>query len=156
MASTPEELALSLSQATFDAQQRMEAKLRERATNVLSAASIVVPVAAVAVGKGPALVAIPFSGAALAYIWCAVESCAALIPRGFSTGIAGGRFLEQGRTYDAGLHQLEASAAVYLDQLHDNNVPNLENTTQHVTRAIVALMLEISASAVALVATLLT
>ncbi len=45
MAATPEELALALSSATFEAQQRTETKLRERATNVLSAASIVMPAA---------------------------------------------------------------------------------------------------------------
>ena len=154
MASTHEELALLLSQATFEAQQRTETKLRERATNVLSAASIVVPVAAVAVGKGPAIVAIPFGGAALAYVWCAVECCAALFPRGFATGIAGGQFLEEVRTYKADLRQMEASAAVYFDELHDDNVPNLEDASNHVTRAIVGLMVEIGAAAVALVTTL--
>jgi hypothetical protein len=154
MARTPEELALSLSQATFEVQQRTEAQLRERATNVLSAASIVVPVAAVAVGKGAALAAIPFSGAALAYIWCATACCAALFPRGFATGIAGGRFLQEARGYEANLQHMEATAAIYFDQMHDENLPTLEATAIHVRRAIVSLIVEIAATAVALVITL--
>jgi hypothetical protein len=111
-------------------------------------------VAAVAVGKGPAIVAFPFSGAALAYIWCAIECCAALFPRGFSTGIAGGMLLEEIRAHQADLRQMEATAAVYLDEIHDNNVPGLEDAANHLTRAIVSLMVESVAAAVALVTTL--
>jgi hypothetical protein len=156
MAKTPEELALSLSQHTFEAQQQAETQLRERVTNVLSAASIVVPVAAVAVGKGPPSAAIPFSGAALAYLWCALECCAALFPRDFATGITGGRLLQDSRGHEAGVRQMEASAAVYLDQMHDDNVHTLADTAKHVKRAIVGLIAEIAATSVALVVTLLT
>ena len=155
MARTPEELALALSSATFEAQQRTETKLRERATNVLSAASLVVPVAAIALGKGPAVVAIPFGGAALAYIWCATECCRALFPRGFVTGIAGGRFLDEARRYHADARQMEATAAGYLDRMHDDNLPTLEATADQVKGAIVSLIVEIGAAAVALVITLL-
>jgi hypothetical protein len=154
MPASPEELALNLSRATFEAQQRTESKLRERATNVLSAASIVVPIAAVAVGKGQALAAIPFSFAGIAFVWCAVECCRALFPQGFATGIAGGWFLEEARKSKADVRQMEASAATYFDQLHEINLPTLEAAAGQVRRAIVSLIVEIGAAAVALVVTL--
>jgi hypothetical protein len=152
----PEELALELSRATFEAQRQTETKLRERATNVLSAASIVIPIAAIAVGKGKAIVAIPFGVAALAYIWCAVECCRALFPRGFATGIAGGKFLDVARAADDDLREMEATAADYFDDMHAKNQPTLESAAEQVRRAIVGLILEIGATAVALVVTLLS
>jgi hypothetical protein len=154
--SYPEELAFELSRATFEAQRRSEAKLRERATNVLSAASLVVPVASVAIGRGPAIAAVPLSAAAVAYIACALKCCAALFPRGFGSGILGGRFLERARATRADVRQMEASAAEYLDQIHAANQVTLEQTACHVQDAIVRLMAEIAASAAALVVTLLT
>jgi hypothetical protein len=63
MADTPEELAMDLSRASLQAQEQTEDQLRQKATTVLSAASIVVPVAALAVGHGPAGAAIPFGSA---------------------------------------------------------------------------------------------
>jgi hypothetical protein len=155
VATNPEELALDLSRATFDAQQRTETKLRERATNILSAASLVVPVASVAVGKGPAVAAIPFSVAALAYILCARKCCAALFPRDFGTGIFGGAMLETARATTADVRQMEASAAAYLDQTHAENQVTLEETADDVRGAINRLMTEIVAAAAALVVTLL-
>jgi hypothetical protein len=156
MAATPEELALALSIATFEAQRRTETKLRERATNVLSAASIAMPVAAVALGRAPAIAAVPFGGAALAYICCATECCRALFPRGFVTGIAGGRFLEEARKYKADVRQMEATAAGYLDRMHEGNLPTLEATANQVKGAIISLIVEIGSAAIALVVTLLS
>lgn len=155
MATTPEELALELSQSTFEAQQRTETKLRERATNILSAASIVVPIAAVAVGKGTALAAIPFGGAGVAYVWCAIECGRALFPRDFGTGILGGHFLDSARDSGAMLPEMQATAATYLDYSHGQNQTILEGTAGHVQAAIVWLMLEIVAAAIALMVTLL-
>jgi hypothetical protein len=63
MATSPEELALDLSRASLQSQEQSENQLREKATAVLAAASIAVPVAALAVGHGPAVGAIPFGGA---------------------------------------------------------------------------------------------
>lgn len=54
IASSPEELALELSQAVLASQSQTEIQLREKAAAVLGASSIVVPVAALAVGKAPA------------------------------------------------------------------------------------------------------
>src|ERR1700733_1298404 len=54
MVSTPEELAIDLSRASLEAQERTEDQLREKATTVLSAASVVVPIAALGVGRGRA------------------------------------------------------------------------------------------------------
>jgi hypothetical protein len=49
-----------LSGAALESQDGSENQLREKATAVLSAASIVVPVAAVALGSAPAGAVIPF------------------------------------------------------------------------------------------------
>jgi hypothetical protein len=155
MAVTPEALALELSRATFDAQQSTETKLRERATNVLSAASLVVPATSIAVGGAPVVAALPFVIAALAYISCALKCSAALFPRNFGTGILGGAFLETARSTSAGVRQMEASAATYLDQTHAENQVTLERTAKYVREAIVRLMVEITAAATALVVTLL-
>lgn len=154
MASTPEELALELSRDSFSAQRETESKLRERATNVLSAASIVVPISAVALGRGPAVAAIPFGAAAIAYLWCAIECCRALFPRGFQTGLAGGVFLEEARKAGADVRQMEASAAGYIDSMFNANLPALERTADQVRRSIVSLVVEIGVAAAALVVTL--
>ncbi|MFI4991805.1 MAG: hypothetical protein ACHQHO_12945 [Solirubrobacterales bacterium] len=155
MAETPEELALELSRELFASQQHAEAKLRERATTVLSAASVVVPIAAVALHEGPKGSALPFGLAAAAYLWCAIECCRALFPRGFKTGIRGGDFLELARLGDADVRQMQASAAGYLDQFHADNLPTLEATADRVRHAIFGLIVEIAGAAVALVVTLL-
>ena len=81
IAATPEELALELSRASLAAQKQSENQLRAKATAVLGPASIVVPVAALAIGDGPAGAAIPFGCAAVVYV-CLVRECgAALVPR---------------------------------------------------------------------------
>jgi hypothetical protein len=154
MTTTPEELALDLSRSTFEVQQRTETKLRERATNILSAASIVVPIAAVAVGKGTALSGVLFGGAGLAYIGCAVECARALSPRDFVTGILGGKFLDYARGTGAKLPEMQATAASYLDYTHAQNQTVFERTADHVERAIVWLVIEIVAAAISLVVTI--
>jgi hypothetical protein len=152
---TPEELALALSQATFAAQRETEVKLRERATSVLSAASVVVPVAAVALSKGSsAAAAFAFALAGVAYIFCARACCRALFPKGFATGIAGARFLETAAQSEADLRQMQATASAYFDAMHESNLPTLEMAADDVRNAINWLMAEIVLSAVALVVTL--
>lgn len=105
MATTPEELALELSNTSVRAQEQTETQLREKATAVLAAASIVVPVAALAVGHGPAGVAIPFGIAAVAYALCVRECGAALLPRGVHVGLLGGELLETAKANDADLRR---------------------------------------------------
>lgn len=116
MATTPEELALELSNTSVRAQEQTETQLREKATAVLAAASIVVPVAALAVGHGPAGVAIPFGVAAVAYALCVRECGAALLPRGVHVGLLGGEMLETAKASGADLRQMQAAAAGYLDE----------------------------------------
>lgn len=104
MAVTPEELALE-----------SENQLREKATAVLGAASIGVPVAALAIGDGPASAAIPLALGALAYVLRARECGAALIPRNVHAGLLGVELLETAKEADADLRQMQAAAASYLD-----------------------------------------
>jgi hypothetical protein len=94
LAATPEGLALELSRSTLQAQRQTETQLREKATSVLAAASVVVPIAALAAGRGPALVAVPFGAAALAYFFCARACGAALSSRALRTGLLGSEMLE--------------------------------------------------------------
>jgi hypothetical protein len=156
MATTPEELALDLSRASLQSQEQSENQLREKATAVLAAASIVVPVAALAVGHGPAVVAIPFSGAAVAYVLCVRECGAALFPQGVSAGLLGGELLETTRRSGMDLDQMQEAAATYLDDGYRRNDVLLETTTKRVGHAINWLTVEILALAVALVATLVS
>jgi hypothetical protein len=151
---TPEELALELSRATLTAQEQTENQLREKSTTVLSAASIVVPVAAVAVGSGPEVAAIPFCGAAVAYFFCARACGAALFPRDIRAGLLGSEMLEIAKTSDADLRQMQAAAASYLDDGYRHNQAILESSAACVRNAIVLLTVEILALVVALVVTL--
>jgi acetyl-CoA carboxylase alpha subunit len=98
MVSTPEEFAIDLSRASLHAQAQTENQLREKATTVLSAASIVVPIAALAVGHGPAGAAIPFGAAAVAYFLCARACGAALFPQDVRAGLLGSELLALGVT----------------------------------------------------------
>jgi hypothetical protein len=83
MVSTPEEFAIDLSRASLHAQAQTENQLREKATTVLSAASIVVPIAALAVGHGPA----------------GARACgAALFPQDVRAGLLGSELLALGVT----------------------------------------------------------
>jgi hypothetical protein len=156
MATTPEELALDLSSASVRAQEQSETQLREKATAVLAAASIVVPVAALAVGHGPAGVAIPFGGAAVAYALCVRECGAALLPRGVHVGLLGGELLETAKASGADLRQMQAAAASYLDDGYKHNQAILESAAKRVGRAIVLLTIEILALTAALLVTLIS
>lgn len=154
MSTTPEELALDLSSASVRAQEQSETHFREKATAVLASASIVVPVAAVAVGHGPTAVAVPFGAAALAYGLCVRECGAALLPRGVHVGLLGGELLETAKASDADLRQMQAAAATYLDEGYKHNQAILERAARRVGRAIVLLTVEILALAVALLVTI--
>jgi hypothetical protein len=156
MANTPEELALDLSRASIQAQEQSENQLREKATAVLAAASIVVPVAALAVGHGPPGVAIPFGAAAVAYALCVRECGGALQPRGVHVGLLGGELLETAKMSGADLRQMQATAASYLDDGYKHNQGILETAASRISRAIVLLTIEILALVVALVVTLLS
>jgi hypothetical protein len=156
MATTPEELALDLSHASVRAQEQGENQLREKATAVLSAASIVVPVAAVAVGNGPAVVAIPFGAATLAYVLCVRDCGSALFPRGVHVGLLGGELLETAKTSGADLRQMQAAAASYLDDGYRYNQAILEAAVQRLGRAIYLLTAEILLLVIALVVTLVS
>jgi hypothetical protein len=156
MATTPEELALDLSSTSVRAQEQTETQLREKATAVLAAASIVVPVAALAVGHGPAGVAIPFGVAAVAYALCVRECGAALVPRNVHVGLLGGELLETAKASGADLRQMQAAAAGYLDEGYKHNQGILREAAKRITRAIVCLTVEILALAAALLVTLVS
>jgi hypothetical protein len=156
MATTPEELALDLSRSSVRAQEQSENQLREKATAVLAAASIVVPVAALSVGHGPSGVAIPFGGAAIAYALCVRECGVALLPRGVHVGLLGGELLETAKTSGADLRQMQAAAASYLDDGYRHNQTILENAATRVGHAIILLTVEILALVVALVVTIVS
>jgi hypothetical protein len=156
MATTPEELALDLSRASLQSQEQSENQLREKATAVLAAASIVVPVAALAVGHGPAVVAIPFSGAAVAYVLCVRECGAALFPQGVSAGLLGGELLETTKRNSMDLEQMQEAAATYLDDGYRRNDALLETATERVGHAISLLTIEVLALVVSLVVTLVS
>lgn len=156
MASTPEELALDLSRASIAAQEQSETQLREKATAILGAASIVVPVAALAIGDGPAGAAIPLGAAAVAYVLLVRECGTALVPRDVHAGLLGGELLETAKASDADLRQMQAAAAGYLDAGYRHNQPILENAALRVGRAITLLTIEILSVVVALIVTLLS
>jgi hypothetical protein len=155
MVSTPEELAVVLSRASLHSQEQTENQLREKATAVLSAASIVVPIAALAVGHGPAA-AIPFGGAAIAYFLCARACGAALFPRDVRAGLLGSELLEVAKSGGAELRQMQASAAFYLDQSYRHNHAILETSASRVRYAIMMLTIEILALVVALGVTIVS
>lgn len=156
MATTPEELALDLPSTSVRAQEQTESQLREKATAVLAAASIVVPVAALAVGHGPAGVAIPFGVAAVAYALCVRECGAALVPRNVHVGLLGGELLETAKASGADLRQMQAAAAGYLDESYKHNQGILQQASKRITRAIVFLTAEILALTAALLVTLIS
>jgi hypothetical protein len=121
MATTPEELALDLSNMSVHAQEQSETQLREKATTILAAASVVVPIAALAVGHGSSRVAILFGAAAMAYALCVRECGAALLPRGVHAGLLGGELLHEAKASGADLRQMQAAAAGYLDDAYRHN-----------------------------------
>ena len=150
MAGTPEELAMDLSRASLRAQEQTEDQLREKATSVLSAASIVVPIAALAVGHGPDAAAIPFGAAAVAYFLCARACAAALFPQHVRAGLLGSELLAVAASDGADLRQMQSSAAVYMDESYRHNHAILKAAAVRVRHAIVMLTVEILALVVAL------
>lgn len=116
---------------------------------------IVVPVAAVALGSAPAIAAIPFSVAAIAYFWCARSCVVALFPKDREAGLLGGEMLQLVIETEADLPQMQASAASYLDGFYKHNQVILEGATDKVREALISLGVEIVALAVALVVTIL-
>lgn len=145
MTDTPEALALELSRAALESQDGSENQLREKTTAILSAASIVVPVTAVALGSAPAQAAIPFSVAGLAYFWCARSCGAALFPKHRHTGLLGSDLLRITTENGADLRQMQASAARYLDDFYKHNQAMLDAAADKVREAIIALGIEIFA-----------
>jgi hypothetical protein len=154
MVSTPEELAIDLSRASLEAQERTEDQLREKATTVLSAASVVVPIAALGVGRGPAGAAIPLGAAAVAYFLCARACGSALFPRDVYAGLLGSELLEVANSDGAELRQMQAAAARYLDLSYRHNRAILEASSDRIRHAIMMLTVEILALVVALVTTI--
>ncbi len=147
---------MDLSRASLQSQEQSENQLREKATAVLAAASIVVPVAALAVGHGPAVVAIPFGGAAVAYALCVRECGAALFPQGVHVGLLGGELLETIKASGAGLEQMQEAAAAYLDDGYRHNDAILEIAAKRVGHAISLLTIEVLSLVVSLVVTLVS
>lgn len=147
---TPEELALNLSRASVEAQERIENQLRERASAVLAAASIVVPVIALVFGHGPGTVAIPFGIAAAAYALCVLECGFALMQHGGYKGILGSELLEAARSLDVDLSHMQETAARYLDGEYRQNREILNKTASCVRREIMMLTSEIIALSLAL------
>lgn len=151
---TAEALALELSRAALQSQDCSENQLREKATAILSAASIVVPVAVVALGDAAIRAAIPFGVAALAYFWCARSCGAALFPKDRRAGLLGGDLLRVTAASGAELRQMQASAANYLDDFYRHNQTILETAAERIREAIIALGIEIFALAAAMVSIL--
>jgi len=150
MPESREELALELSREAFAEQRTTEARLSERGTSILQAASVVIPVAAIAVAKGPTGALIPFGLAALAYAACAYQALRAMFPRSYKTTVRGGALLALAKDKGATLRDMRESAALYLDQSHAANLQELRSVSRDIERAIALLAVEIIALAVAL------
>jgi hypothetical protein len=150
----PEELAFDLSRGSVRAQEQSETQLREKATAVLSAASIVVSAAAVAIGSRPAIAALPFGGAAVAYVLCVRECGGALLPSGVHAGLLGSDLLRIVKASEADIQQMHAAAAIYLDNGYKYNQAVLDASKRRLSRAIHLLTVEILLLALALFATL--
>ncbi|MHB8241875.1 MAG: hypothetical protein ACYDHN_07770 [Solirubrobacteraceae bacterium] len=113
------------------------------------------PVAALAIGRGPSGVAVPVGAAAVAYTLCVRECGAALLPRGTHVGLLGGELLETAETTGADLRDMQAAAARYLDEGYEHNQSILENAATRIGRAIHFLTAEILVLTVALVVTII-
>lgn len=121
---------------------------------MLGAASVVVPFAALSVGKGPAGAAVALVAATGACVSCVRDCSAALVPRNFQAGLLGGQLLETAKATGADLRQMQAAAAGYLDSAYRNNQAILEDAARRVRRATVALTLEVLSLVVGLAVTL--
>lgn len=156
MAATHEEVALQLSTMALASQGDSESQIRAKATSILSAASIVVPVAGVAIAKGSAWPIIPLGLAALAYLRCVWTCAAALLPRNIEVGLLGGEMLKLAADSGADVEQMQASASSYMDGLYRDNQLILEKASENVKYAVIALGIEIVALTAAIPVTLLT
>lgn len=136
-------------------QSQTESQLREKAAVVLGAASVVVPVAALAVGKAPAAAAVLFALAAVGFFLC-VRACAgALLPSGIQTGVLGGQLLDTARGADANLPNMQESAAKYMDVAYANNAEILAAASGRLGRGIQWLTVEVVLISLALITTVL-
>ncbi|HTZ88353.1 MAG TPA: hypothetical protein VMB05_16940 [Solirubrobacteraceae bacterium] len=156
MATTHEEVALQLSTMAVASQGDSENQIRAKATAILSAASIVVPVAGVAIARGSAWPVIPLAIAALAYLRCVWTCAAALLPKNIEVGLLGGEMLKLATESGADVEQMQASASHYMDRLYANNQLILEKASENVKGAIIALGIEIVALTAAIPVTLWT
>jgi hypothetical protein len=154
VADTPEQLAYELSRATFDNQAETGKRLRDRAAAVLSAASVVIPVAGIAVSHGPHGVAWSFGLAGVAYAFCAYFCGRALLPKSFHPGIAGAEFLDSARESEATLTQMYGSASSYLDEAGETNRATVSQAGDDLVTAIRWLVVELSLLALSLVITI--
>jgi hypothetical protein len=144
------ELAVDLSRALLAERQTTGAQLRDRASKILQAASVVIPVSAIAVSNGPPGTLIPFGVAALSYAYCAFSSARALIPQTFKHGVKGSVLLAQAKDTGASLPEMQERAAQHLDHCFERNEAVIDSVADHVERAIIGLAVEIVALAVAL------
>jgi hypothetical protein len=156
MATTHEEVALQLSTMALASQGDSENQIRAKATAILSAASIVVPVASVAIANGSAWPVIPLALAALAYLRCVLACAAALLPKDIEVGLLGGEMLKLATHSEANVDQMQASASSYMDNLYANNQLILEKASENIKLAIIALGIEILALTAAIPVTLWT
>jgi hypothetical protein len=140
----------------LESQGGSENQIRAKATAILSAASIVVPVAGIAIAKGSTWTVIPLGLAAVAYLVCGWFCAAALLPKNIEVGLLGGEMLKLATGTNADVQQMQASAARYMDGLYKNNQPILETASGNVRTAIIALGAEILALIGALLVRLLT
>lgn len=156
MTTTHEEVALELSTTALASQGDTENQIRAKATAILSAASIVVPVAGVAIARGSAWPVIPLGLAAFAYLRCVWTCAAALLPKNMEVGLLGGEMLQLAADSGADVEQMQASASRYMDGLYANNQLILEKASENVTSTIIALGVEIVALTAAIPVTLWT
>lgn len=90
----------------LESQGDSENQIRAKATAILSAASIVVPVAGVAIADGSAWTIIPLGLAAGAYLRCVWACAAALLPRNIEVGLLGGEVLKLATETHADVQQI--------------------------------------------------
>jgi hypothetical protein len=113
------------------------------------------PVAGVAVVKGPSWVAFPFGLASVSYAFCAWWCGRVLLPRTFGTGIAGSGFLSEAAEYGANLTQMYAQAALFIDAVHVENEAPLLEAGDAIEQAISWLAIELSLLALSLAGTVI-
>lgn len=150
MAATREELALDLSRALLASQEGAETQLRSRALKLLQAATVVVPVAGIAIAHGPRGVIAPLAIAAVSYLVCVWNCAGALRSRDFKPGIRGGALVKEAKEKDATVEHMQEAASWYLDQAHEHNRGLLDGVSKQLDIAVGALAFEIVCLTVAL------